>query len=72
MLEALNQTLESQQKAYVDQKSVLNALTNFQGLSTQEVSTNLSVTSLPTASRDVSTDLKTGNVDANGNPTCWC
>ena len=68
MLEALNQTLESQQKAYVDQKSVLNALTNFQGLSTQEVSTNLSVTSLPTASRDVSTDLKTGNVDANGNP----
>lgn len=68
MLEALNQTLETQQKAYIDQKSVLNALTNFQGLSTQEVSTNLSVTSLPTASRDVSTDLKTGNVDANGNP----
>ncbi len=67
MLEALNETLAAQQKNYVDQKAVLAALTNFQGLSTQELSTNLTVTGSPTPGRDISTDLKTGNVDSNGN-----
>ena len=68
MLEALNQTLEAQQRTYIDQKSLLSALANLQGLSTQEVATNLNITAVPPLSRDVSTDLKTGNVSAGGAP----
>jgi hypothetical protein len=68
MLESLNQTLAQQQQNYVDQKSVLNALSNVQGLSTSELSTNLQITGSPTPTRDISTQLNTGNVDANGKP----
>jgi hypothetical protein len=68
MLEALSQTLHSQQQSFIDQKSVLGALSNLQGFSQTESSTNLSVTGSPTPATDVKTTLNTGNVDANGNP----
>jgi len=48
MLEALSQTLHSQQQSYIDQKSVLGALSNLQGFSQTETSSNLSVTAAPT------------------------
>jgi hypothetical protein len=68
MIESLDQTLKSQQQSYLDQKSVLAALSNVQGFSQTETSTNLSITGSPTPATDVKTTLNTGNVDANGNP----
>jgi hypothetical protein len=52
----------------VDLKSVMAALANTQGLTQSEVSTVLSVLGTPTPSTSLTTDLKTGNVDSNGNP----
>jgi hypothetical protein len=66
LLDSLTRQLQ-QQNNFIDQKSVMLALSNLQGLSTSEISTNLSVTGNPTPSRDISTEFKTGNVDANGN-----
>src|SRR5260221_14761279 len=52
MLETLNQNLK-QQNNFIDQKTLINALANFQGLSTSEFNTNLSVTGPSTPTRDV-------------------
>lgn len=69
-IEALQQALQRQQAANptIDLKTVIAALANTQGLSQSEVSTVLSVLGNPTPATSVTTDLKTGNVDANGNP----
>jgi hypothetical protein len=69
-IEALQKALQQQQAANstVDLKTVMAALANTQGLTQSEVSTVLSVLGNPTPSTSLSTDLKTGNVDTNGNP----
>jgi hypothetical protein len=69
-IEALQNTLRQQQatNSTVDLKSVMTALANTQGLTQSEVSTILSVLGNPTPSTGLTTDLKTGNVDSNGNP----
>lgn len=69
-IESLQKALRQQQTANptIDLKSVMAALANTQGLTQSEVSTVLSILSNPTPSTSASTDLKTGNVDANGNP----
>lgn len=69
-IEALQKTLRQQQasNSTVDLKSVMAALANTQGLTQSEVSTVLSLLGNPTPSTSLSTDLKTGNVDSNGNP----
>lgn len=69
-IEALQKALRQQQAANstVDLKSVMAALANTQGLTQSEVSTVLSVLGNPTPSTGLTTDLKTGNVDSNGNP----
>ncbi len=68
MLESLSQTLHAQQQSYLDQKSVLSALSNIQGFNQTETNTALSVTGSPTPATDVKTTLNTGNVDSSGNP----
>lgn len=68
-IEALQKVLRQQQSANstVDLKSVMAALANTQGLTQSELSTVLSVLGNPTPSTGLTTDLKTGNVDTNGN-----
>ncbi len=66
MLDTLTQQLK-QQNNFIDQKSLMTALANLQGLSTSETSTNVSITGNPTPARDVSSEFNAGNVDANGN-----
>ncbi len=68
MLESLSQTLRSQQQSYINQKTVLGALSNIQGFTQTESSNNFSITGNPTPATGVQTTLNTGNVDANGNP----
>ena len=69
-MEALQKVLRQQQatNSTVDLKSVMAALANTQGLTQSEVSTVLSVLGNPTPTTSLTTDLKTGNVDSNGNP----
>jgi len=69
-IEVLQKMLRQQQSnsSTVDLKSVMAALANTQGLTQSEVSTVLSVLGNPTPSTSLTTDLKTGNVDSNGNP----
>lgn len=69
-IEALQKTLRQQQStnSSVDLKSVMAALANTQGLTQSEVSTILSVLGNPSPSTSLTADLKTGNVDSNGNP----
>lgn len=68
-IETLQQALQRQQasNSAVDLKSVFAALANTQGLTQSETSTVLSVLGNPTPATSVTTDLTTGNVDANGN-----
>ncbi len=69
-IEALQKALQQQQatNSTIDLKSVMAALANTQGLTQSEVSTVLSILGNPTPSTSLTTDLKTGNVDSNGNP----
>ena len=66
MLEALSQTLASQQQSYIDQKSVLAALANLQGFTQTETARALNITGVPTPATSVKDTLKTGNVDSSG------
>ncbi|MGA2981266.1 MAG: hypothetical protein ABSD76_16880 [Terriglobales bacterium] len=68
MLESLSQTLLAQQQSYIDKKSVLAALSNIQGFSQTDTTTNLSITGSPTPATSVQNTVNTGLVDANGNP----
>lgn len=66
MLEALSQTLASQQQSYIDQKSVLAALANLQGFTQTETARALNITGVPTPATSLKDTLKTGNVDSSG------
>jgi hypothetical protein len=69
-MEALQKALQQQQatNSTVDLKSVMAALANTQGLTQSEVSTVLSILGKSTPSTGLTTDVKSGNVDSNGNP----
>jgi hypothetical protein len=68
-LEALQRVLQQQQttNSTIDLKSVMAALANTQGLTQSEVSTVFSLLGNPTPSTGLTKDVKTGNVDSNGN-----
>jgi len=68
MLDALMQTLQSQQQNFIDQKSLQAALANIQGYSQSDTSTSLNISGSPTPALSQSTTTNTGLVGASGNP----
>jgi hypothetical protein len=68
MLESLSATLQSNQTQFIDQKSVAAALGLLQGFKSSDVSSNLTVSTLPIPGITQQNVKNTGIVDSNGNP----